>query len=108
MTIDAERQDGRLDELLEREPYLDDAGFTSRVMEALPPPRGDRRRLVLGLSGAAAAVTALLVLPEAVRAGLAALGAVALPAALPTGLLVGAAAAVVAAAVIGLVVSEAR
>jgi len=108
MTIDAERPDGRLDELLEREPYLDDAGFTARVLEALPPPRRDRRRLVLGLSAGAAAVTALLVLPEAVRVGLAALGAAALPAAVPAGLLVGAAATVVAAAVVGLVVREAR
>jgi hypothetical protein len=101
MTIDPER----LDELLEKEPYVDDAGFTARVLDGLPPPRRDPRPLVLGLSAAAAAGTALLVLPGAVQAGLQALAAVALPAAVGPGLLVGAAAAVVAAAVVGLVVA---
>jgi hypothetical protein len=99
MTIDPER----LDELLQDEPYLDDGGFTARVMAGLPPRRRDPRPLVLGLSGAAAAVTAVLVLPGAVQAGLAALAAASLPAELPHGLVVGAAAALVAAAVAALV-----
>ncbi len=98
----------RLDALLEREPYLDDGGFTARVLEALPPPRRSRRRLILGVSGAAAALTAALVLPGAVKAGLAALGALALPAALPTGLVVGLAAAAVAGATAWLVALKAR
>lgn len=110
MTIDPDR----LDALLEREPYLDDGGFTARVLDRLPPRRRDPRSLVLGLSGAAAAVTAALVLPGAVQAGLAALATVSLPAlatlallplALPHGLLAGAAAAVVAAAAVGLMVA---
>lgn len=98
MTLDPDQ----LDELLASEPYLDDDGFTARVMEGLPRPRRDLRPLVLWCSAAAAGVTALLVLPGAVQAGLAALSAVALPAAVAPGLLVGAAAAVVAAAVVGL------
>jgi len=98
MTIDPDR----LDELLAREPYLDDDGFTARVLAELPPRRRDPRPLVLGLSGAAAAVTAAVVLPGAVQAGLTALSAAALPVALPPGVLLGAAAALVAAAVAGL------
>jgi hypothetical protein len=104
MTIDPDR----LDEHLAREPYLDDGGFTGRVMAELPPRRRDARPIVLGLSGAAAAVTAALVLPGAVQAGLAAASAVALPAALPPGLLVGAVAALVAAAVAGLALAMER
>jgi hypothetical protein len=100
MTIDPDR----LDDLLAREPYLDDDGFTERVMAGLPPRRRDPRPLVLGLSGAAAAVTAVLVLPGAVQAGLAALAVASLPATLPPGLVLGAAAALVAAAVAGLLV----
>jgi len=100
MTIDPDR----LDALLEKEPYLDDAGFTDRVLDRLPPRRRDLRPVVLGLSGAAAAATAALVLPGAVQAGLAALAGLALPAAIPPGLLLGAAAALAAAAVAGLVV----
>ncbi|MCM2334287.1 MAG: hypothetical protein NDI82_10110 [Anaeromyxobacteraceae bacterium] len=98
----------RLDALLENEPYLDDGGFAARVMDALPPPRRDRRRLILGLSGVAAALTAALVLPGAVEAGLAALGALVLPAAIPAALVVGLAAAVVAGAAAWLVAQEAR
>jgi uncharacterized OsmC-like protein len=71
MTIDPER----LDELLAREPYLDDDGFTARVVAGLPPRRRDPRPLVLGLAGAAAAVAAALVLPELVQAALAAVAA---------------------------------
>jgi len=100
MTIDPDR----LDELLEKEPYLDDGGFSARVMDALPPRRRDLRPLVLGVSSAAAAVTALLVLPGAVQAGLQALTAASLPA-LATGLLVGVAAGLAAASVFGMVVA---
>lgn len=105
MTIDP----GRLDELLAREPYLDDAGFTARVVAALPRRRRDPRPLVLGLAGLAAAVTGALVLPEAVQAGLAwavALLAATLPAAASPGLLVGAAAALAAAVVACLIIAE--
>jgi hypothetical protein len=101
MTIDPDR----LDALLEKEPYLDDDGFTARVMDRLPRRRRDPRPMVLGLATTAAAVTAALVLPGAVQAGLAALATVSLPLALPPALLVGATAAVVAAAVAGLVVA---
>jgi len=103
MTVDPDR----LDALLEAEPYLDDAGFTARVMDRLPPRRRDQRPLVLGLSAVAAGVSAALVLPEAVRAGLTALAGLALPVAVPPGLLVGLAAALVVAAVAGLVVAVA-
>ena len=101
MTIDPDR----LDELLEDEPYLDDGGFTARVMEGLPPRRRDPRPLVLACSGAAAGVTGALVLPGAVQAGLQALAAASLPVAVAPGLLVGAAAALVAAVIAGLVVA---
>ena len=101
MTIDPEG----LDALLEKEPYLDDAGFTARVIDRLPARRRDLRPLALGISGAAAAATAALVLPGAVQAGLASLAGLALPAAIPPGLLLGAAAALVAVAVAGLVVA---
>jgi hypothetical protein len=101
MTLDPER----LDELLAREPYLDDGGFTTRVMDRLPARRRDPRPLVLGLASAAAAVTALLVLPGAVQAGLQAVAAATFPAPVAPGLLLGAVAAGVAAAVAGLVVT---
>jgi hypothetical protein len=101
MTLDPDR----LDELLEKEPYLDDGGFTARVMAELPPPRRDLRPWVKGLSAAAAGVTAVLVLPGLVQAGLAALATVSLPAALAPGLVVGLAAAVGAGAVVGLVLT---
>jgi len=94
-----------LEELLEGAPYLDDGGFTERVMAGLPGRRRDRRAWVLGFSVAAAMITALAVLPGAVAAGLAALAAVPLPAALPPGLLLGGLAALAAAAVAGLVVA---
>jgi hypothetical protein len=103
MTIDPDR----LDELLEKEPYLDDGGFTARVMEGLPPRRRDLRPWVKGLSAAAATGTALLVLPGAVQLGLQALAAAALPALAP-GLLVGVAAAVLAVAVVGTVLALER
>ena len=101
MTIDPDR----LDELLETEPYLDDGGFTALVMGGLPPRRRDPRPLVMGVSAAAAGVTALLVLPGAVQAGLQALAAASLPVAVAPGVLAGAAAAVIAAAVAGLAVA---
>lgn len=103
MTMDPDE----LDALLAREPYLDDGGFTARVMEALPPRR-DPRAVILGLSGAAAAVTAALVLPAVVQAGLAAVAAAQLPAALSPGLVVGAAAALTAGLVAGLLLTVER
>lgn len=55
-----------LEDLLVREPYVDDAGFTERVMASLPAPRRDPRPLVLGLSAAVAAGLAAAYLPAAV------------------------------------------
>jgi hypothetical protein len=103
MTPDPER-DG-LDGALEHEPYLDDDGFTARVMAGLPGRRHDPRLWVLGLSGAAAAVTALLVLPDVVRAGLRALAAVPWPVAAAPAVLVGLVATAAAMAIVGLVVA---
>jgi hypothetical protein len=104
MTIDPDR----LDDLLTREPYLDDGGFTAQVLERLPPRHRDLRPWVKGLSALAAGVTALLVLPGLVQAGLASLATVALPAAVAPGLVVGLAAAVGAAALVGLVLALER
>lgn len=95
MTIDPER----LDELLAREPYLDDGGFTERVVAGLPPRGRDPRPLVLVLAGAAAAVTAVLVLPGAFQAGLQAVAALSPSVSVDPGLLVGGAAAVGVAAI---------
>ena len=63
------------------------------------------RPWALGIASAAAALTALVVLPGAVQAGLAALATAALPAGLPPGLLLGGAAAAGAALVAWLVVA---
>jgi hypothetical protein len=66
-----------LEELLVREPYIDDGGFTSQVMAKLPSPRRDLRPLVLGLSGAVAAGLAVVYLPGAMGELLEAVGAAA-------------------------------
>jgi len=99
----------RLDALLEKEPYLEDGGFTAGVMAALPPRRRDLRLWAKGLSIAAAGLTALLVLPGAVRVGLGALATASLPAAVAPGLVLalvaGLVAGLAAAAVVALVVS---
>jgi hypothetical protein len=94
-----------LEDLLEGAPYLEDGGFTARVMAGLPARRRDPRRWALGLSSAAAALTALAVLPGAVQAGLAALAAAALPAPWLPVLLLGGLAAAAAALVAALVVT---
>jgi hypothetical protein len=52
----------RLEEELAREPYLEDGGFTARVMGRLPPPRR-ARATVLALSGLAAAAIGAATLP---------------------------------------------
>ncbi len=44
-----------VDEALSRGPYLDDAGFTARVLEELPPPHRGRGRVVVPLFALAAA-----------------------------------------------------
>lgn len=43
-----------VDEALSRGPYLDDAGFTARVLGALPPPRRARGRALVPLFALAA------------------------------------------------------
>lgn len=101
MTLDPEK----LEALLADEPYVDDGGFTARVMDELPPPRRDLRPFIMAGSVAAALATGILVLPGAVQAGLAAAASLSLPVAVAPGLLVGLAAAGCAAAIIGLVVS---
>ncbi len=61
-----------IDPLLdEPQPYLEDAGFTARVMGALPPRRSRSARTVV-LTGAALAATAALALGPA-RSGVSAL-----------------------------------
>jgi len=54
-----------VEEALMRVPYVDDAGFTDRVMARLPPSRRRLRVAILIASGAAAAAVAALVLPGA-------------------------------------------
>ncbi|HTN52393.1 MAG TPA: hypothetical protein VML50_08335 [Anaeromyxobacter sp.] len=98
----------RLDDLLARDPYLDDGGFTERVMARLGPPRRDPRPVILGVSAAVALALAALWLPAEVRAALAALASLrpALGAA-PALVLAGVAAtAALAVAALGLVGEE--
>lgn len=52
-----------LDETLGAAPYLDDAGFTERVLARLPERHRDRRPLVLGVATALAAVAGVVALP---------------------------------------------
>jgi len=90
-----------IDELLAREPYREDDGFTARVLERLPPRRRDRRAIALGLAAAAAAAAGAFSLPMVGR-DLAALAAWWPPLGLPASaaaLLLGLAAAATAAAV---------
>jgi hypothetical protein len=64
-----------MDDALSHGPYLEDGGFTARVMEGLPPPRRARGRLLVPLFALAgvAVGAALLLGPGA--ASVAALGA---------------------------------
>jgi len=62
-----------IDEVLMRAPYIDDAGFTDRVMARLPPSRRRLRVAILIASGGAAAAVAALLLPGAAEALAAAL-----------------------------------
>jgi hypothetical protein len=64
-----------IDEMLMREPHLDDAGFTERVLARLPPPRRGLRPAVLFGSAAIAAALAASFLPAALRDLFAALSA---------------------------------
>jgi hypothetical protein len=57
-----------IEEVLMRAPYIDDAGFTGRVMARLPPSRHRLRTAILLASGCAAAAVAALVLPGAAAA----------------------------------------
>jgi hypothetical protein len=70
--------DDPLETLLQKTAYLDDEGFTARVLERLPPPRNltRLRALVLIATAVVAGLVALVCLPgsEAVRATLGALG----------------------------------
>ena len=101
MTLDPEK----LEALLADEPYVDDGGFTARVMAELPPPRRDPRPYIMGTSVAAALATGFLFLPGAVQAGLAAVSGLSMPVAFAPGLVVGLAAALCAAAVVVVVVA---
>jgi hypothetical protein len=53
-----------LQDLFPRDPYLDDGGFTERVLAALPPRRRDRRMWVLSGSALVAAAIGVAILPE--------------------------------------------
>jgi hypothetical protein len=101
MTIDPER----LDELLAREPYLEDGGFTDRVMASLPSRRRDPRPWILGASVAAALAVGYAVLPGAVAAALQAVASMPLPAGVTPGLLMAALSATAAAALVALVLA---
>jgi len=48
----------RVEEALRSMPYLDDDGFTDRVMARLPARHGRRRRVMIGSSAVAAAIAA--------------------------------------------------
>jgi hypothetical protein len=91
----------RLEELLLAEPYLEDEGFTDRVMARIPPPRRDLRPLALGISGVAAAALAAICLPELVRDAADAAAAWQLPAGSGPGMALAGLAALGAAAVAG-------
>jgi hypothetical protein len=52
-----------LDETLVAEPYLDDDGFTERVLARLPERHRDFRPLVLGVATALAAAIGVVALP---------------------------------------------
>lgn len=62
-----EPEDGQLEQLLAaRDAYIEDAGFTRRVLQALPPPRaasGRTRSLILLCATALAGLVALWLLP---------------------------------------------
>jgi hypothetical protein len=89
----------RLEELLEREPHIDDAGFTERVLAALPARRRDPRLAILATAAALASALGALFLPGAVAGALEAIAAWRPPSALPPdALLAGLAAALGAAA----------
>jgi hypothetical protein len=75
---------------LEREPHVDDAGFTERVMRALPPPRRRhpwRDALLAGATAAgwgSVAVTVAFIHPRAAPVALATVAGVILLAAWQT------------------------
>jgi hypothetical protein len=52
-----------LDESLVTEPYLEDEGFTERVLARLPARRSDPRPLILGVATALAAAIGVVALP---------------------------------------------
>jgi hypothetical protein len=56
--------DELLEQLSSRGPYLDDCGFTARLLARLPPRRQRWRRLVLGTAFGLALATALVLYPE--------------------------------------------
>jgi hypothetical protein len=59
-----------LDDLLRAQPYVDDAGFSRRVLDALPPRRNPRelRRRVLALASLVALAAGLVAPAQALLA----------------------------------------
>jgi hypothetical protein len=58
-----EEEDKELDAMLDaKEPYIDDAGFTARVMERLPPRRRTVAWLRIGILCGASGVAGLVLL----------------------------------------------
>ena len=85
-----------LDETLVAEPYLEDDGFTERVLARLPERHRDARPLILGVATALAAAIGVLALPGLVL-GVQASLLNALPSFPPTALLAAGAGAAAAA-----------
>jgi len=54
-----------VDEALEHGPYVDDGGFTARVMDGLPPPRRSRGRALVPVFALLAVALGLVLAPGA-------------------------------------------
>jgi hypothetical protein len=93
----------RLEEMLEHEPYVDDGGFTGRVMAKLPARRRDPRPWVIAISLCASGGVGAAVLPGAVKTALVSFATMPAPAWATPGLLVAGLATVGAAAIVSLV-----
>jgi hypothetical protein len=92
----------RLQEMLEHEPYIDDGGFTGRVMAKLPARRREPRAWVMVISLCASGGVGVAVLPGAVKEALVSLATMPAPAWATPGLLVAGLATVGAAAIVGM------
>jgi hypothetical protein len=98
----------RLQEMLEHESYIDDGGFTERVMAKLPARRREPRAWVMAISLCASGGVGVAVLPRAVKTALVSLATMPAPAWATPGLLVAGLATVGAAAIVGLAVMAAE